>query len=187
MLAPALLSSTSTNLSQTSLTPIGIHSDVKTTSAPGISMPLPTLTPMYGVFVVQFKLILVTASNTLGTAMSMKSLFQLKSSPSSELNRILLPRPFKITSKKSMVSKSRITKHGGPRNAQSKSSTVRMKKLTALSPSTAKKSNVQTPGVLFSLILTQRQIDSNVCSSALLPVQWVLLIVAQYSVWTEHI
>jgi len=93
---------------------------------------------------------------------------------------------FRIISKSSTAS-SPTPKPGGHGNVLSKSSTVHMKKLTTLSPSTVKKFNVQTQGVLCNSISTQRRIDLNVCSFALRPVQWALLIVALCLVLMERI
>src|SRR5579859_833197 len=70
---------------------------------------------------------------------------------------------------------------------RSKSSTVPMKKLSTLSPSTVKKFNVQTQGVLCNLISNQRRINFNICSSPLQQVQWDLLLVALCLVLMEHI
>src|SRR5947207_13920057 len=109
-------------------------------------MPLHFLAPMCGESENQPKLILATASNTPDTATSMKSLFPPKSSPSFVQTQNLLPRPFRTISKNNTASLSNTTKPGGHENVPSKSSTVRTKKLTTLSPSTVKKSNVQTLG-----------------------------------------
>ena len=152
-----------------------------------VSMLLHSLARTYGEFENQLKLIPVMAFNTPGTATSMKSLFPPKSSPSSVQTRNLLPRLFRIISKSSTASPSPAPKPGGHGNVLSKSSTVRMKKLTTLSPSTVKKFNVQTQGVLCNSISTQRRIDLNVCSYALRPVQWALLIVALFLVLMERI
>ena len=94
---------------------------------------------------------------------------------------------FRIISKSSTASPSPTPKPGGCGNVLSKSSTVRTKKLTTLSPSTVKKFNVQTQGVLCNSISTQQRIDLNVYSSALRPVQRALLIVALCLVLMERI
>ena len=177
----------SMNSSQTSGTLVVIPSTASTKSAPGTSMQLPSPIPTCGEFESQFKFILVTASITLDTAPLMKSLFRPKFSPRSVLTRNLLPRLLRTISKKCTESKSVTPKHGGERSVLSKSSTVRTKKLIILSPNTVRKFNVRIQKALSNSISTPRRIDLNVCSSALGPVQWALLLVALCLVLMERI
>jgi hypothetical protein len=113
---PAPPSSTYRSLSQSKASPFVIHSNARTMSALGTLARLQSLTPTYGVFKNQFKFILAPVSLIWVTAMSMKSLFQLKSYPKSALILSLLQKQFKTISKMNTALKSAIIKHIAPKN-----------------------------------------------------------------------
>jgi len=164
----------STNSSPTGLTTIVILSNARTKNATGTSMPPHSPAPMFGKFESQFKFIPATAYTTLDIATSMKSLFRTKSSPNFVQTLLLLPRPFRIISKSSTASPLAITRRTGPKSVPSKSSTVPTKRHTILSQNTAKRFNIQTQEVQCNSTLTQRQINSNDFSFALLLAQSAL-------------